>query len=160
MSRALRILLAEDNPGDVFLVREALKRHSLEHELTVAKDGQSAWQLIEAADGALDPRFDLFLLDLNLPVRPGLELLGRIRACKGDMSRALVLILTSSNWNHDRRTAVRDGADYYFLKPSTLDAFLQLGAIIRELWAARCGTASSGRLVGMRIICDEGTNPT
>ena len=145
MSRALRILLAEDNPGDVFLVKQALRRHSIEHELTVAKDGQSAWQLIEAADNARHDAFDLFMLDLNLPVRPGLELLGRIRGCQGNMSQALVLILTSSNWNHDRAAAVRDGADYYFLKPSNLEGFLEVGAVVRELTAARAASCPSGQ---------------
>ena len=138
-----RILLAEDNPGDVFLVRAALQRHAIEHELTVAGDGQAAWKLIEAAEASPDQQFDLFMLDLNLPVRPGLELLARIRNSSGGMSRALVLIMTSSNSVQDRAAAAQDGADYYFFKPSTLEAFLELGSIVKNLCAGRNGEKSS-----------------
>ena len=137
MGRALRILLAEDNPGDVFLVREALRRNFIEHELTVAKDGRSAWDLIEAADGSGTEGFDIFMLDLNLPARTGLELLSRIRGGRGNIADALIVILTSSNWSKDRMSAERDGADYYFLKPSTLDGLLQIGNIIAQLWSER-----------------------
>ena len=137
MDRALRILLAEDNPGDVFLVRAALEKHSIGHELMVAKDGRHAWMLIESAEASQQKLFDIFLLDLNLPVRDGLELLARIRKSKGEMSRALVLILTSSDSSHDRKAAARDGADYYFFKPFTLEEFLQLGTVIKDLWTKR-----------------------
>ena len=137
MHRPLRILLAEDNPGDVFLVKEALKIHSLENDLTVATDGRTAWKLIEDADGPHDEGFDIFVLDLNLPVRPGLELLARIRSSRYKISRALIVIVTSSNSPRDRTSATRDGADYYFCKPSSLDGFLHLGSILKELWEAR-----------------------
>lgn len=142
MRRALRILLAEDNPGDVYLVKEAFKTHSLEHELIVAGDGGVAWQLIEEADQPRTQGFDIFMLDLNLPVRTGLELLARIRSSRRKMSRAVVVIVTSSNATGDRNAAISGGADFYFCKPSTLDGFLQLGSIVKELWGAR---SASGR---------------
>lgn len=143
MRQAVRILLAEDNPGDVFLVKQALKRHSIEHELTIAKDGQQAWKLIEASEQPAAGTFDIVMLDLNLPVRPGSELLARIRTSSGELSRVLVVILTSSNSPHDRNAALRDGADYYFCKPSDYEAFLQLGAITKELWDTRDGKTQS-----------------
>jgi CheY-like chemotaxis protein len=133
----LRILLAEDNPGDVFLVKEALSRHSIDHTLTVASDGQRAWERIEAAEEERAKVFDLFLLDLNLPVRPGLELLARIRGSRTKISRAPIVIVTSSNSIHDRAAAERAGADRYFCKPSNLEEFMELGCIVRELWTAR-----------------------
>jgi DNA-binding response OmpR family regulator len=137
MGRALRILLVEDDPGDVFLVKEALNRHSLKHELTVAGDGGAAWALIERADTPRGRNFDIFLLDLNLPVRPGLELLKRIRSSRRSMARALVVIVTSSNSPVDRDGATQGGADYYFCKPSHFEEFLQLGSVLKELCAAR-----------------------
>jgi CheY-like chemotaxis protein len=133
MARAMRILLAEDNPGDVFLVKKALKRHlAVEHELVVANDGDAAWKLIESAEGTPPAGFDLFIIDLNLPVRPGLEVLARIRRCRGKMSRAIVLVVTSSSSVPDREAARR--ADYYFCKPSDLESFLKLGVVVRDLW--------------------------
>jgi two-component system, chemotaxis family, response regulator Rcp1 len=142
MSRACRILLAEDNPGDVYLVREALNRQSLFYELLVATDGERAWTMIEAADAGKIEGFDICMLDLNLPVRPGLEVLTRIRSCRGPMAQALVVIVTSSNLTQDRVATSRDGADYYFCKPSNLHSFLQLGEIVSGLWAGR--TLNSG----------------
>jgi chemotaxis family two-component system response regulator Rcp1 len=134
---ALRILLAEDNPGDVFLVKEALTKHSVDCELIVANDGQEAWQLIEAEDRSGARGFDICLLDLNLPGRPGVEIAARIRRCGGDLSRALIILVTSSTWTQDRNAAGSCGADYYFCKPSHLDGFLELGSVIRSLWTDR-----------------------
>ena len=136
MSSALRILLAEDNPGDVYLVEEALKRQSLAHELTVVNDGDRAWKSIEAAENSEARGFDLFMFDLNLPARPGLELLARIRRSRGKISKAPVVIVTSSNSMKDRTAAAWGGADYYFCKPLKLDEFLKLGPIIEKLWLA------------------------
>ena len=146
MARAMRILLAEDNPGDVFLVKRALRRHlAAEHELVVANDGDAAWKLIESAEKNTAESFDLFIVDLNLPVRPGLEVLARIRRCHGKMSRAAVVIVTSSSSRPDREAAWRGGADYYFCKPSDLESFLTLGVIVRDLWSHRRESAQSKR---------------
>ena len=136
MERVPHILLAEDNPGDVFLVKHALERHSVEHELTIAADGQSAWKFIDAATASPANAFDIFLLDLNLPIRSGLELLARIRLSSGKIAQAIIVIVTSSNSPHDRAAAVDGGADHYFCKPSNLDGFLELGAIVKQLWIA------------------------
>ena len=61
----LRLLLAEDNPGDVGLVREAIRTGGVDADLTVAKDGEQALILLRSA------RFNLVILDLNLPKRDG-----------------------------------------------------------------------------------------
>jgi CheY-like chemotaxis protein len=61
----LRLLLAEDNPGDVGLVREALRMCGVETDLTIAKDGEQALKHLR------NSQFDLVILDLNLPKRDG-----------------------------------------------------------------------------------------
>lgn len=133
MKPALRILLAEDNPGDVFLVQEALRRHGVEHTLTVATNGQAAWELIGAAEANPAAHFDLFLIDLNLPSRPGVEIVARIRSSRSPLAKASIIVVTSSNSPADRAAANRAGADYYFCKPSHLAQFLHLGAIVRQI---------------------------
>ena len=68
MNRQIQIFLAEDNPGDVELVREALREHHIEHQLALAADGSEAKRYIERLckePGVPCP--DLLLLDLNLP---------------------------------------------------------------------------------------------
>ena len=136
MAPNLRILLAEDNPGDVFLVREALKQHCTEFELTVATDGKSAWERIHAAESNPLEAYTLFMLDLNLPVRSGLELLMRIRRSPSAMSKSPVVIVTSSDAERDRTAANRAGANHYFCKPSDFGSFLELGSVVQRLWTA------------------------
>src|SRR5580700_3408324 len=78
-----RILLAEDNDGDVFLVRRALEKRGLTHELVVAHNGEEALVWLQAhshvpSDNG-DAAPDLILLDLNLPRIDGGQLLSHIR---------------------------------------------------------------------------------
>jgi chemotaxis family two-component system response regulator Rcp1 len=153
-----RILLAEDNPGDVFLVEEALRRYSVPHILTIAADGEAAWDCIEAAETPGDPGFDMFLLDLNLPARPGFELLERIRSSRKNIARAPVVIITSSNAQRDRAAAERRGADYFFCKPSHLAEFLELGSVVREILAQdRFSESSESQSPGQKGKTHEST---
>jgi two-component system, chemotaxis family, response regulator Rcp1 len=77
---ALRILLAEDNPGDVFLVRRALEEHNISNELNVVQDGAEALEFL-ACWGKTDelPCLDILLLDLNLPKVDGPRVLAEFR---------------------------------------------------------------------------------
>jgi CheY-like chemotaxis protein len=123
------ILLAEDNPADVYLIREALREHSVTCALRVAADGKDVMTLL-SADGALPP--DLIILDLNLPRHDGIEILQRVRATAG-MAHIPVVVLTSSDSPRDRLVATQLGATRYIKKPSSLEQFLDLGAVFKEL---------------------------
>ncbi|MEO7143491.1 MAG: response regulator [Bryobacteraceae bacterium] len=127
------ILLVEDNPGDVFLVRRALKKHGLPAELTIAEDGQSAIQFVEQADA--DSRIrcpNLILLDLNLPRATGTLVLQKLKE-SFRCAAIPVIVMTSSDSPLDQEAAAQLGADYYFPKPTDLTRFMQLGAIARSL---------------------------
>jgi len=133
MSSPITILLAEDNPGDVFLVRRALEKHGLRDvELVVVEDGQAAFRYIEQvdADDSLFPP-DLALLDLNLPRATGSRILIRIRESRR-CSAIPIIIVTSSDSPLDRAAAAQLGATNYFQKPGDLAGFMQLGRIVRE----------------------------
>jgi chemotaxis family two-component system response regulator Rcp1 len=133
MSSPITILLAEDNPGDVFLVRRALEKHGLQDvELVVVEDGQAAFRYIEgvdADDSLLSP--DLALLDLNLPRATGSRILMRIRESRR-CSSIPIIIVTSSDSPLDRAAAAQLGATSYFQKPGDLAGFMQLGRVVRE----------------------------
>lgn len=126
------ILLAEDNPGDVFLVRRALEKHGLDCKLIVVEDGQAALHFIESAEADAEHVCpDLVLLDLNLPRATGNRVLTRMRQsprCSG----VPIIIITSSDSPLDRESAARLGATGYFQKPGDLAAFMQLGRIVRD----------------------------
>ena len=127
------ILLVEDNKADVFLIREAIGSSHLSAELRVVSDGEAAIQLIDDLD-ANDANWcpSLFLLDLNLPKKSGLDVLRHIRQSRR-CGQAAILIITSSDSESDRAKTAQLGANGYFRKPSGYDAFIQLGEVIREM---------------------------
>src|SRR5262249_41218805 len=113
MEDPINILLVEDNPIDVLLVKNALKQEGLAHRLTVATDGEQALELINSS-GTECP--DVILLDLNLPRVSGAQVLQRLR--QGNQCVAVpVIICTSSNSPADRAQTTLLGANRYFLKP-------------------------------------------
>jgi CheY-like chemotaxis protein len=137
MTKVLRIFLAEDNAGDIELVREALREHHIEHELTLARDGMAAKAYIErlgTVSGAPIP--DILLLDLNLPKAEGHELFSMFRA-NPCCTQTPVIVVTSSNAPKDRERAEALGAAHYFRKPCDLEQFLELGSVIRRLATER-----------------------
>ena len=125
----MEILLAEDNPADVYLIREALKRHGVQHALQVVPDGQEVLAII--SDEAVHP-MDLIILDLNLPRHDGIEILERLRGVPA-LSHIPVVVLTSSDSPRDRQVAIDLGATQFLRKPSSLEQFLSLGAVFKEL---------------------------
>jgi CheY-like chemotaxis protein len=133
MNSPITILLAEDNPGDVFLVRRALEKHGLEKvELVVVEDGQAALRYIDRVD-ADEAVFapDLALLDLNLPRATGSRILTRIRQSHR-FNGIPIIIVTSSDSPLDRDSAAKLGATGYFQKPGDLASFMRLGKIVRD----------------------------
>jgi DNA-binding response OmpR family regulator len=133
VSTPLQILLAEDNPADVALVRRALAQHEIDCELSVAQDGEQAELLISGVEArGRGARFDLCLIDLNLPKKPGQDVLRKLRSTNGWASTPIIVI-TSSDSIQDRDEARKLGANRYFRKPSRLGEFMELGALIREL---------------------------
>jgi chemotaxis family two-component system response regulator Rcp1 len=133
MRPKLQILIAEDNLGDVLLVRRALDAHGVEYDLHAMRDGVAAAVLIERVGSSTGARCpDLFLFDLNLPKVDGYDLLVLLRAhpvC-GDKP---VIIMSSSGAEKDRRRAMDAGATRYYQKPSDLKEFMKLGALVREV---------------------------
>ena len=127
----LMILLAEDNPGDVFLIRRALDGQKFLYELLLAKDGEEAIGYVRQA-AAGTRKIDLLLLDLNLPKHDGAEVLTRLRSYSR-LANLPVILLTSSDSPQDRERCLALGANRYFQKPSNLAAFMQIGEIAKQL---------------------------
>jgi CheY-like chemotaxis protein len=133
----LMVLLAEDNPGDVFLIRRALDGQPLLYELILAKDGEEAINYLEqAATGAR--KIDLLLLDLNLPRHDGAEVLAYLRS-HSSLANVPVVLLTSSDSPQDRERCLSLGASRYFQKPSNLTAFMEIGQIAKQLIERQVG---------------------
>ena len=123
----------EDNPGDVMLLREALKDSRVPNDYLVAEDGDDALRALHSAATGAGLLPDLILLDINLPRKDGWEVL---RDIKQDLrlARIPVIVLTTSTDGKDVRTAYDLHASCYLSKPNDLDAFLRLAKLIEEFW--------------------------
>jgi DNA-binding response OmpR family regulator len=130
-----RILLVEDNPADVFLVREALAWNDIKSHLFVVRDGDEAIRLVQEIEHTQSPCPDLVVLDVNLPRKSGFEVLRRFRASV-KCGVAPVAILTSSEAPSDRAEAARLGASSYIQKPSNLRDFMSIGEKLKAILAS------------------------
>lgn len=133
MTRPIRVLIAEDNPGDVFLLQQVLDGLVPHPEVVVVSDGGKALEWISRIErDPAAPTPDVILLDLNLPKYDGAEVLERIRASRR-LGSARVVIVTSSNSPRDRERVAELGATAYFRKPSDWDEFMKLGDVVRDV---------------------------
>ncbi len=129
-----KILLVEDNPGDVDLVREAIDHNKVCNELYVAADGIEAMAFLHRQGKFADaPRPDLILLDLNLPRKDGREVLAEIKADE-QLRRIPVVVLTTSKQEEDILRAYNLNANCYVTKPLDLDQFLHVVKSIDSFW--------------------------
>jgi chemotaxis family two-component system response regulator Rcp1 len=127
------IFLAEDNPGDVMLVKTALQEYHVQHVLHVVQDGAKALDLfVQMGKPGGTPYPDLMLLDLNLPKVKGAEVLGEFRK-HPECSQTPVIVVTSSDAETDRRRMAELGIAHYFCKPSDFESFMNLGAIVKTV---------------------------
>ena len=137
----LSVLLVEDSPADVFLVRRALQVSGGNFHLEVADDGEKAIRILDGVDaGTGDAAPDILVLDVNVPRKTGNEVLERLRKSPR-YGRIPVVMISSSDSPDDRRRALELGATEYFRKPSKLAEFMQLGNLVRRLCAQNAASA-------------------
>jgi chemotaxis family two-component system response regulator Rcp1 len=129
---AARILLVEDNPGDVELAKEALRASKLHNELWVANDGSAALEVLRKGEETGDLP-DLVFLDLNLPGLAGLEVLARIKG-RSPWARIPVVILTSSQAETDIAKSYDLHANCYVTKPLDFNQFITVVQSLEDYW--------------------------
>jgi len=132
--RPIKLLVVEDSPSDVRLIREALKETSpVPVEISVATDGVEALEHLRDAafDSAVTP--DLVLLDLNLPRRNGREVLAEIKSSP-QLRQIPVVVMTSSRADEDIEAAYRLNANCYVAKPSDLRDYVEVIRGIEDFW--------------------------
>lgn len=128
-----RILLVEDNDGDVYLFRKALATAGLDFELTVIKDGSRARAFVRGEGEYVDrPLPDLAILDLSLPKDDGLQVLETIRQSEG-FAGMPILVASSSPHPPARLEEAGLRVTRYITKPADLDEFLGIGEIVKEI---------------------------
>jgi CheY-like chemotaxis protein len=131
--RAPEILLIDDSPGDVLLISRILEELSISVKLHLAWDGRQALAMLPYL------KLDLVILDLNMPMLGGFDVLER-----RDSKELPIVVFTSSGDEADRRRSLELGAREFIQKPMSLQAFKEAVRGIVERWAAREGEFPSG----------------
>lgn len=128
------ILIVEDNPGDVRLMREALRDLDPPITIHVAADGEEALHFLRKQDGyAAAPTPGLIFLDYNLPKANSRELLREIK--EDEKLRLIpVAVLTTSDADKDIRDAYELYANCYLRKPVDLDSFFNTIRSAAHFW--------------------------
>ena len=117
-----RVILIEDNAADVMMITRALEQEA-PCEITVFSDGDKAYRYFQNRPDDEDLP-ELVVLDLNLPIRDGTEVLDLIRR-HPKLSTILVAIVSSSP--KDVMKGMASQADCYVTKPSDFDKYLAIG---------------------------------
>jgi CheY-like chemotaxis protein len=128
------IVLVEDDPGHAYLIQKNLRRANITNQIVLIEDGQTAVDYLLEKNpyptAALSPV--LMLLDLNLPVLDGYEVLQRIKT--DDRTRHIpVIILTTTDNRHEVTRCYKLGCSAYLTKPVDYPAFVEMIERLGEL---------------------------
>ena len=131
------VLYVEDEEDDVFLLGHCFKEAGIPNPLLSVPDGEAALEFLggtgKYSNRAEYPLPVLLLLDINLPMVSGLEVLKWLRA-RPDLGFLPTLILSSSSQESDIRRAYELGANGYLAKPSGIRKLLTTAKAIRDYW--------------------------
>ena len=134
---AKKVLIAEDDPGDVFLLQRAFNVSGMQAALHFVRDGQEVIDYLGGqaayADRNAHPLPDLLLLDLKMPRLDGFDVLSWLRKQPG-LRRLLVTILTSSDQPEDINRAYDLGANSYLVKPHGPQELSELVQRLQKYW--------------------------
>lgn len=120
-AHSMRVLLADDSALNLKLIKTFLERAG--HEVTTARDGQRALDL------ALGSEYDFILLDVNMPMLSGYEVVQKIRTTAGPNQYCEIAAITGFAYEEDVSKAKQAGFNYHFAKPLQFDSLLNQLAI-------------------------------
>jgi Response regulators consisting of a CheY-like receiver domain and a winged-helix DNA-binding domain len=137
VARSLSILLVEDDPNDVLLVRRAFQQTRSGIPLFVMRNGLEAINYLSGegtyADRQAYPLPDIVLLDLSMPLMDGIEVLQWIRSQPG-LKRLPVIVLTTSMNESDSKKAYEAGANSYVVKPGSFNELVEAIRSLGDFW--------------------------
>ena len=119
----LEVLLIEDNPADIYLIKKAMHAEDPACHTVAIADGDAAIEYLA------DERPDIVVLDLNIPRRDGVEVLHFIR---GEQRLAGVFVAIFSSSPKDAMERIAPLANTHIQKPFELDSFLRVGEIVMK----------------------------
>ncbi len=132
----IRILMADDDPDDCMLTRDAFAAAHLINDLNFVSNGQELLDYLRHEGtyaGSSPPRPSLILLDLNMPIKNGREALQEIKADPG-LRTIPVIILTTSQGEEEILRAYDLGASSFITKPVLFESMIEIVKSLGEYW--------------------------
>lgn len=128
------ILIIDDNPTDVLLMKEAFALCEVNSEIYVVEDGIYALEFLRKQNAFNhSPTPHIVLLDLNMPRKSGLEVLTELKS-DPKLSFIPVIIYTSSEAQEDIRAAYECHANAYVKKPGDFETYIKIAKSIKDFW--------------------------
>jgi CheY-like chemotaxis protein len=132
--RNVHILLVEDNEGDIVLTTEAFEESKILNKFSVARNGKEALDFLYKRGEYHDaPEPDIILLDINLPLMSGIEVLQEIKNDER-VKHIPVIMLTTSSSEKDISLSYKHHANCYITKPVEVSKFLEAITAIEHFW--------------------------
>jgi len=132
--QTVEILLAEDNPNDVELIKRAFNKGKILNNISVVNDGVEALAFLRREGEYEDaPWPDIILLDLEMPRKDGLEVLEALEA-DSELSTIPVVVLTSSEAERDVVESYKHSANAFLTKPVGYQEFQKIVRQIERFW--------------------------
>ena len=130
------ILLVDDNPHDVVLIRLAFRKVGIIDAIHLVKDGTEAMRYIQGegvySDRHQYPRPTLVLLDLKMPQTSGFDVLRWIRE-KAELANLTVVVMSGSKNDADIERAYALGANAYLIKPTKFEDLVKMMEGLKEV---------------------------
>jgi len=143
----ITILLADDDPDDRMLTRDAFDESRLHNTLEMVEDGEELMDYLHSrgkySGEAARPRPGLILLDLNMPRKDGREALKEIKSCP-ELRRIPVVVLTTSKAEEDILRTYDLGVNSFVIKPVTFEALVDVLKTIGKYWFEMVELPSDG----------------
>jgi CheY-like chemotaxis protein len=131
---SVHILLVEDNEGDILLTLEAFEESKIKNEISVVRNGQEALDFLYKRGNFLNAKKpDLILLDINIPIYNGHEVLQIIKT-DSKLKKIPVVMLTTSSHQRDIDKAYENYSNSYVKKPLAMEEFLDSILKIEAFW--------------------------
>lgn len=133
----ITILMADDDPDDCRLTREAFEEARLANDFRVVHDGQELLHYLRQegkyTDPGSAPQPGLILLDLNMPRMDGRAALAEMKRDPG-LKRIPVVVLTTSRADEDIYESYDLGVNSYIVKPVTFESLVDILQTIEKYW--------------------------
>jgi CheY-like chemotaxis protein len=135
--RPITILIADDDPDDRMLAKDALNESRLANDLRFVQDGEELMDYLlrrgSFADPMQSPRPGMILLDLNMPRKDGREALKEIKE-HPDLRQIPVVVLTTSKAEEDIYRTYDLGVSSFITKPVTFDSLVEIMKVLSRYW--------------------------